>query len=404
MKSNQSPMHALPHWVLVSLLSAICGLGIFSTYIYIPSLPQIAEEFLAADILVKLTIAVGFFGAGIGQLILGPFSDFFGRRNLAIVSLTIFIFASFGAGMSPTISLLIVMRFLQGVSAGTGLVIVRAVARDLFSGKDFVKFMTTIVMVISISPAIAPIIGGYLQTFFNWRASFYFLGLCTIFILLFVVNVMGESNVNTSQKSEKISDVLIGIKKNYSILGCDSYFMASSLTLGLAFSSTICMSTMFPFIFTDFGWSVEEIGYVSAVFAIGNILGSVLSRKLADKYPSHTVILGGVVVNIGIALIALMYHMMFGVSAEILLGVVILVLCITMLIQSNASALALSEHSMRAGTAASLLGGIHIGSGAFGAILAGILPDTISNLFFVNLMIFCLCFGLVYRYITLRNN
>lgn len=403
MALNQSPMNALPHWLLVSLLSAICGLGIFSTYIYLPSLPQIAEEFLAPDILVKMTIAVGFFGAGIGQLILGPFSDFFGRRKLAIVSLTIFIFASFIAGFSPNINLLIVMRFLQGVSAGTGLVIVRAVARDLFSGKDFVKFMTTIVMVISISPAIAPIIGGYLQTYFNWRASFYFLGLFTVFILLFVMKVMSESNVHASQERESLSNVLKGITSNYSILGRDSYFMATSLTLGLAFSTTICMSTMFPFIFTDYGWSVEAIGYVSAVFAVGNIVGSALSRKLADRYASHTVVIWGVLVNIVIIMLSLIYHFTIGVSAESLLILVVLILCFTMMVQSNASALAMSEHAMRAGTAASLLGGIHIGSGAFGAIIAGVLPDTILNLFLVDLIIFFLCLGLIYRHVTFRK-
>ncbi|MEB3703072.1 Bcr/CflA family efflux MFS transporter [Candidatus Bealeia paramacronuclearis] len=403
MKPFSTTLHSLPHWVLVGLLSCLAGLGIFSTYIYLPSLPAITKEFGSQDFMIKLTIAVGFFGAGLGQLILGPFSDFLGRRKLVLLSLTLFIVGSLGAAFSTTIPFLIVMRFIQGASSGTCLAVVRAVARDLFSGKDFTKFMMTVVMVISVSLAVAPILGGYLQTYFGWRSTFYFLAFASMLIFLFVVLAMSETNA--SQPTEKLThfQIVKGVHNNYGILIRDSYFIVNCLTLGLVFSSTICMSTMFPFIYSDFGWSIQAIGYVSGTFAVGNILGSYISRKVADWAPGRQIIMAALMINLSIVLLAGSIIVFFEMSPFILLCFVVVMLVFTMLIQSNSSALALTEHPKRAGTAASLLGGIHIGSGAIGATLAGVVPDTVSNLFLINFMVFIFCSLLFFPFVYLKS-
>src|SRR5690606_1563082 len=164
MKKNISPL------LLTLLLAGLAMVGPFSIDTYLPSFPAIAHA-LAVDVtLVQQTLSVYLLAFSLMMLFHGTLSDTFGRRPVVLVALVVYICASFAAVWSPNLHWLLMCRALQGMSAGAGVVIGRAIVRDLLSGADAQRALAQVTMVFGIAPAVAPIIGGWLQSVFGWTS------------------------------------------------------------------------------------------------------------------------------------------------------------------------------------------------------------------------------------------
>ncbi|OYV27098.1 MAG: Bcr/CflA family drug resistance efflux transporter, partial [Halothiobacillus sp. 20-54-6] len=180
-------------WVIVPLVASLLMIAPFTVDAYLPSFPAIAQEFGVDDATMQLTLSLYLWFFGGMMLVHGPLSDRFGRRHMVLVSLMIYAVASVGAALAGTINELIAARIVQGIAAGAGVVIGRALVRDLFEGATAQRVMSNITFVFAAAPAIAPIIGGGLDAVFGWRSVFWFLALFAGVSMLGVLGFMPET-------------------------------------------------------------------------------------------------------------------------------------------------------------------------------------------------------------------
>ena len=175
-----SETQARPPRGIAILLAAMSAIGPFAIDTYLPSFPEIATQLHATTIEVQQTLAAYLFSFAAMTLWHGAISDRFGRRKVILGALTLFALASLGCMVASDISHLWFWRALQGVSAGAGIVVSRAIVRDLFDGAAAQRLMAQITMMFALAPAIAPVIGGWLQTALGWRSVFAFLSVSTV--------------------------------------------------------------------------------------------------------------------------------------------------------------------------------------------------------------------------------
>ena len=174
---------AAPRGIAI-LLASLSALGPFSIDTYLPSFPEIAEKLGATQLEVQQTLSIYLFSFALMTLWHGAISDRFGRRRVILAALVLFAVASAGCAFATRIEQLWFWRAMQGITAGAGIVISRAIVRDLFDGAAAQRLMSQITMMFALAPAVAPVIGGWLQTFFGWRSIFVFLVLSTVILLL----------------------------------------------------------------------------------------------------------------------------------------------------------------------------------------------------------------------------
>ncbi|MFJ9605042.1 multidrug effflux MFS transporter [Kitasatospora sp. NPDC101176] len=156
----------------VAVLGGLVALGPLTTDLYLPGLPDIAQELAADPAAVQLTLTFSMFGVASGQLLFGPLSDRFGRRPPLLAGLALFTLASVVCAIAPSLTVLIVARFVQGAAGSAGLVIGRAVARDRFQGVAMLRFLASIALISGLAPILAPIVGAQLMRFTSWRGTF----------------------------------------------------------------------------------------------------------------------------------------------------------------------------------------------------------------------------------------
>src|SRR6185295_16214109 len=154
---------------LIVLLGALTAFAPMSIDMYLPALPTIGAAFSATPGHVQLSLASFFLGVAIGQAFYGPLADRFGRKRPLFVGLSLFVVASAGCALATSMNMLIALRFLQGLGACSGQVIARAIVRDLFESHEAVRVFSLMVLVLGVSPVLAPLLGGQILTFFEWR-------------------------------------------------------------------------------------------------------------------------------------------------------------------------------------------------------------------------------------------
>lgn len=361
--------HAFRPYLLI--LCLLAGLGIFSTSLYLPSMPAIGEDLNATQHSIQLTLTLFFLGSSIGYIFLGPLADRIGRLLTAKIGLILFIGTSFLCALSPDVQTLQIGRFLQGFFASTGPLIARAVGRDLYEGAALTRFSATIMMVISLSPAVAPALGGFIEQHFGWEKNFYFLMLFGGVSFCLVWAWLPETNAYKSQT--KIRETF----KNYLGLLKNPYYMALCFIMGIQIGCIFCYLTFSPFLFISFfKWSAQEYGYVGMAAAAGNITGFTFARQMAHRIPFHVGILAGGLTCFLLSILLTGVVLLNFVSAFIILLYSFCFCAASSVTVVNASAAAMNLYARIAGLSAALMGAIQIGGGAFGSSIASFLPDS----------------------------
>jgi DHA1 family bicyclomycin/chloramphenicol resistance-like MFS transporter len=280
---------------LIFVLAALSMLGALSIDAYLPALPSIAHGFSVSAPAVQQTLTAYLFAFAFMTLFYGTLSDSFGRRPVILISMALYVFSSLGAGLAPSLGWLLFFRFLQGLTAGAGGVVGRAIVGDLFTGAAAQRTMSYISVVFGLAPAIAPILGGWLQAAFGWRSIFGFIALFSFLLLLVCLQELPESLPREKRHPFHFRLIVA----NYWKVGCHARFVCKCLGIALSFSGIMIYVGAAPaFVLNILHLSVTEFGWLFIPLIGGMTLGSMVSGKLSHQYPPQIMIRAGYAIMI----------------------------------------------------------------------------------------------------------
>lgn len=272
------------------VVAALAMLAPFTIDTYLPSFPDIASQLSASPLQMQQTLSLYLFAFAASTLVYGPLSDSFGRRRVVLVALMIYAAASIGCVLVEDIHQLILLRIAQGFSASAGLVVGRAMVRDVFHGAAAQKVMARVMLLFAIAPAVAPVLGGWLHDLFGWRSVFAFLAVLALALLSMIHFATGETL--SVEKRHSIHPVAVG--RAYGKALRSGRFMVLVSVFALMFSGFFLYVAGAPNVIYDFlGLGVNDfwVLFIPSVAAI--MIGSQLSGRLAGRLsPTATVSAG----------------------------------------------------------------------------------------------------------------
>jgi DHA1 family bicyclomycin/chloramphenicol resistance-like MFS transporter len=357
---------------VILVLGALIALGPLTIDMYLPALPALGSDLGASESAVQLTLTGTLIGLGLGQLIIGPFSDAVGRRTPLIAGTALHIVASVLCLVAPNVVVLGTLRTLQGVGAAAAMVVAMAVVRDLFTGRAAATILSRLMLVMGAAPILAPSIGAAVLLTGSWRGVFAVLAVLGVALLLVAIFLLKETLPPERRRTGAFRPVL----STYRMLVTDPQFVVLTLVAALGMSALFSYVSGSSFVLQDtFGLSQQQFGLVFAIGAIALIGASQVNVVLLNHYTAQQIVFRalGAAVVFGAALIVFAASGLGGLAG--FLVPLMLLLAAVGLVLPNAPALALSRHGEAAGTAAALLGATQFGLGALIAPIVGFLGN-----------------------------
>ncbi|WKA56646.1 Bcr/CflA family efflux MFS transporter [Planococcus shixiaomingii] len=353
--------------LLLSLLGILAPLNID---MYLPSFPGIAADFGASASLVQLSLTTCLIGLAVGQLIVGPLSDSKGRKKPILIAVFLFALSSILCALATSITMLIVARFLQGFTASAGIVLSRAVVRDVFSGRELTKFYSLLMVINSVAPMAAPIAGGAILAlpFANWQTIFYFLGFLGILIVITVAAKLPE----TLPVDKRIPSSIGESVRSMGSLLKDRSYIGYTLIVGFVHGGSFAYVAGTPFVYQGiYGVSPQVFSVLFGINGLAIILGSYLIGKFGGIIPEKR-LLQIAVITAGVStFVLLIATIVEGPLATIVIPIFIYMITIGMTLTSSFT-LALREQGHRAGSASAVIGMLPMLIGAAVSPLVGI--------------------------------
>lgn len=355
---------------LVVILGALTAFAPLSIDMYLPAFPTLARALATDAATVQLSLAAFFLAFALGQIAFGPLSDRFGRRPPLYVSLSFFSAASVGCALAPDIATLIGFRFLQGLGACAGAVIARACVRDLFERDEAARIFSALILVMGAAPMFAPVIGGKLLIWADWRAIFWTLTAIGIACLFAVIARMPETH-----RAEHVRPLHLGtIVRTYRDLLLDMRFLSHALIGAFALGGMFAYIAGSSFVFIEvFGLAPDDYGMVFGANAFGFVTLAQINGRLVRRFGAGRLLSVGSVIQL-VASAALLVTAMTGFGG--IWGFVVpLFFSISALglMLPNTSALAMAPFPRSAGSASALMGTIQFATAAAAAAIMGML-------------------------------
>jgi MFS transporter, DHA1 family, multidrug resistance protein len=350
--------------ITLGLLSAI---GPFAIDMYLPALPDIGRSLRADTGSVQMSLTVFFIALSLGQSIYGPLSDMVGRKAPLYLGLALFSIGSIGCALAPSIGILIGFRFLQGIGACAGMVIPRAIVRDLHTGVDATRLMSLLMLVFSISPILAPLTGSFVIQLGGWRAVFWVVLVAAV-VGSFILGTLTE----TRPPAKRVRSSIRGAIAAYGLLLRDRHF------LGLAFIGAFGISSFFiylsnsPFVLIEhYHLSPRLFSVCFSINAASFFAMAQLTGSLAKRFGLRGLVRRAVIVYAA-AMLGLLAVFAAGVdNLYVLAGFLFVGYGCLGLVLPTTSVLALEEHGAIAGTASALIGTIQFVTGAVLMVFVG---------------------------------
>lgn len=353
---------------LVLIIGGLSAFAPLSIDMYLPALPSLTRDLGGSASLVQLTLTACLLGLSAGQLVAGPLSDSLGRRRPLLVGLACYAVASLLCSFAPSVPALVILRLVQGTAGAAGLVIARAVVRDVYEGNDIARFFALTMLVNGLAPILAPLVGGQVLRFTSWRGVFVILALIGAILLVASALGLAESLPPERRRSGGVRNTLA----TFRALSRDRVFVGYALSSGLAFAAMFTYISGSPFVLENiFGVSPQAFGLFFGTNALGIVLLGQVGGRLVGRVGSRRLL----VIGLGIALtggLLLLVTVIFGLGLAGILPGLFLVASSIGLVGPNATALALEDHAHQAGSASALLGLLSYVVGAAAAPLAGI--------------------------------
>ncbi|QDL55659.1 multidrug effflux MFS transporter [Rhodoferax aquaticus] len=297
-----------PQWAFAVLLAILGMLGPFSIDTYLPAFAGIQQSLDASAVQMQQTLSAYLFGFAFMSLFHGAISDSFGRRPVVLWGLAVFTLASAGCALSQNIGQLIFFRAVQGLSTGAGIVVSRAIIRDMFPPSQAQKVMSQVTIFFGVAPAIAPMVGGWLLVHSNWHAIFWFL--CAIGVALWVINVRWlPETLHLNQRQEfNVKHLLRGYRQ----LGADPRFILLALASGVPFNGMFLYILSAPvFLGEHLGLQPQQFFWFFVLTIGGIMAGAMVSGRLAGKIAPKKQIRIGFVIMLTIGLVNLLANLVF---------------------------------------------------------------------------------------------
>ncbi|KUM99876.1 transporter [Streptomyces yokosukanensis] len=359
----------VPPLLLAVLISLSVG-GLMSSDINLPGLHQTAHALGSSVSSVQATFSPYLVGLLVAQLLYGPWSDAVGRRRLVIGGFSLYAAASLACALSPNIAVFAAARLLQALGAGAGLVLARAIVGDLYGQQTAARVFTTIMPVVGASPAVSPLMGGYLTTYLSWRAPFFLTAAIALVTVLAVVLKVPES-LPRQRRAPRLRTTV----GNYRKLLLSPKFWGYGLNLGVGYAVYTGYLVASPVIFQRLGMSTEVNGYCYISIAAAYISGNLISRRLVTRHSIDRLLARG--------------HLIFSSGALLLLAVGLtgphtpwpLLILMTVVTIGNGFLFPMSvtggvtSFPTMAGAASGLLGAVQMAGGSLSSLLVSRIPS-----------------------------
>jgi DHA1 family bicyclomycin/chloramphenicol resistance-like MFS transporter len=364
--SLAEPARPPAHTVVV--LGLLTMFGPLSLDLYLPVLPQLADDLNASVSAAQLSITACLVGLALGQLVAGPLSDRLGRRTPLMVGLLAYVVASVACALAPSAALLVVLRLIQGLAGAAGIVISRAIARDLYSGRALMIFFSRLLLIAGLAPVIAPILGGQLSRIMSWRGIFAVLAGFGALLLIAAWFGLRETLPPERRIVGGFGETLHG----YNTLLHDKFFVGCALSSGLAGATMFAYIAGSTFVLQRiYGLSPQGFSFVFGSISLGLVLSAQIGGRLALIWPLPRVLGFGLAINL-LGATSLLVVVIIGLPLAVLIGALVVMVSAVGLIFPTANALALADYPDLAGTASSLQGLSQFVFGAVAAPLVGI--------------------------------
>jgi MFS transporter, DHA1 family, multidrug resistance protein len=353
---------------LTLILGALSAFGPLSMDMYLPGLPSLTRDLGASASTGQLTLTGCMLGLAGGQLLAGPLSDSLGRRRPLLAGLVGYIAASLACAAAPSIGILVALRFIQGLLGGVGVVIARAVVRDLFRGAAAARVFALLMLVTGVAPVFAPLVGGQLLAITSWRGIFIVLAAIGVPLLVGTVLWLPETLTVESRHAGGLQPTLHTFRR----LVSDRSFMPPAVAFSLAFAAMFAYIAGASFVLEDvFGVSPQLFSVVFAVNSVGLIAASQIGGRIVGRVGAPALLRFGVfgvaLGSIGVLVVTIAHAGL----APLLIGL-FAILSFNGLVFPNATAVALADQEGRLGSASALLGMGQFGIGALIAPIVGV--------------------------------
>ena len=366
------PPRPRPSAKFILLVGVMAALPAVTTDMYLPSLPQVATELDTTTALVQGTITGVLIGGAIGQLIVGPLSDRFGRRRPVMIGVLLHVVSSilciFAAGIVP----LLALRVIQGVGNAAATTTAMAVIRDRYTGATASAILSRLMLVIGLAPLLAPMIGSLVADIAGWRAVFGVLAFLGLALIVFMWRFLPETLPPAARRSEGPRGAL----SSYRVLLRDREFIALAVLPGLGMAVIMSYVVGSPFVFQQqYGLSEAQFALLFAVNGIGLVLGAQVNAAIVHRFEPLHIMRVAVPISLGLAVVLVIVT-----AGEIggLVGFMVplwLLLTVNSVLPPNAGALALSRYGDRAGSAAAIIGALQAGIAGTISPIVGVLGE-----------------------------
>ncbi len=362
-------MHPKNRTTVILILGFLSALAPFSIDMYLPGFPAIAKDLHTSIEQVSYSLSSFFVGVCIGQLLCGPLLDRFGRKQPLYFGLVLYIVATIGCVFTTSVEVLIALRFLQAIGGCVGMVAPRAIIRDLFPVEESAKIFSYMILILGVSPIIAPTAGSYIITHFGWNTIFIILTILAVILFVCVALWLPESKQPDPHYSLKPKPILTSFG---TVLGHPQFFI-------YAVAGAVSSAGLFaylagsPYVFMEvFGTSEQMYGGIFAMIAAGLIISSQLNNWLLTKYNSRQIIM----VTLSVQTVAGILLFAGSAAGWLNLYSTISIIFIYLSCQGfnfpNSSALSMAPFTKHAGSASALMGAIQMGMGALASALVGL--------------------------------
>ncbi|WP_339288481.1 multidrug effflux MFS transporter [Paenibacillus sp. FSL E2-0201] len=353
---------------LAVILGSITTIGPLSIDMYLPALPTLVADFGTTAALVQLSLTFFLLGLASGQLVAGPLSDVYGRRRPLLIGMFIYAVSSVLCAFSPSIGLLIGLRFIQGLAGSVGVVVSRAAVRDLYSGSELTKFFSLLMIVNGLGPILAPVIGGQLLRVTTWQGIFLVLFAAGIIICLTILLRLPE----TLPKERRSKSGLKGTLLTFRVLLGNRKFMGYALSQGFVTASMFAYISGSSFVLQNiFAVTPQVYSLIFAMNGLGIIITGQIAGRLAGKVSETKLLLSGLLLCTMGGILLLLTILVGG-------GLIPILICLFAVVSSvgivgaTSFSLAMQDQGETAGSASALIGLIPLLLGSCVAPLVGL--------------------------------